>query len=222
MQTLTEIMDTRGSDKGAKHWPAHNYTWLYDHWMSNRRMDSIRLMEIGVTFRVPCASILGWADYFPNGHIVGYDLDDWEEVADHPRISLFKGDQGSPDDLKRFMRQYRRQTFDYIIDDGSHKTRDQVTTFVKLFHKLRWGGLYIIEDCSRETVAAFDSLRLHGIMLPPLDCPVTLEESVLVSETCGACLHSYIPGCARRARKMNHLLCIHRTQPHQVPSIPPA
>ena len=222
MRTLNEIMNAHGSDKGDGNWPNHNYAWLYDHWMANRRMNAVDLLEIGVTrtFKdgssFPCASVLGWADYFPNGRIVGYDLDDWTNAVDNPRISFFQGDQGSLVDLKRFRLAYPRR-FDYIIDDGSHKTNDQVVSFVKLFDRLKWGGTYIIEDGSRETVEAFDSLRLSGVLLPPLSCPVTLEECVAVSDSCGACLHSHLPGCAPRARKFNHLIVAHRIVRSTVP-----
>tara|TARA_R110000824_G_scaffold120382_1_gene275595 strand:+ start:1330 stop:2040 length:711 start_codon:yes stop_codon:yes gene_type:complete len=223
MRTLNEIMNAHGSDKGDGNWPNHNYAWLYDHWMANRRTDAVNLLEIGVTrtFRdgrsFPCASVLGWAEYFPNGSVVGYDLADWTGAVDNPRISFFKGDQGSPADLARFHSDYRLKRFDYIIDDGSHKTKDQVTSFVKLFPKLRFGGTYIIEDCSRETVEAFESLRAEGVLLPPPDCPVTLDECCFVSDACGVCIHCHLTGCAGRAKKYNHLIVAHRVIRTSVP-----
>lgn len=37
--------------------------------------------------------------------------------------------------------------FDIIIDDGSHKLKDMLSSFKFFFDNLKSGGFYIIEDC---------------------------------------------------------------------------
>ncbi len=132
---LSWLAAVYGSDKGAT---AHRYADLYERHLDHLRRRAVRVLEIGV-FRG--ASLQMWRDYFPKAEIYGVDIVD--VVVDGPRIHTVRGDQSDPDLLARVS---DFGPFDLIVDDGSHRGRDQIATFAGLFAAVRPGGFYVIED----------------------------------------------------------------------------
>jgi hypothetical protein len=57
--------------------------------------------------------------------------------------------------------------FDTVLDDGSHKLEDIITSLEVLFPLLRDGGMYIIEDavCIRDQFDYFFSLTRHVMQM---------------------------------------------------------
>lgn len=105
---------------------------------------SINYLEIGVqnggSLEIACK-------YFGNAtHIVGCDIDPAcnKLSFSDPRIKLFIGDANSNDIHSAITA--HTDSFDIIIDDGSHTSSDIIQTFAKYFPFLRCGGLFIIED----------------------------------------------------------------------------
>ena len=103
----------------------------------------IRLLEIGVQNG---GSLELWSNYLPEGSTcVGLDID--ERVAgltfSAKGISVHVCDATDKAALERVI---GTQTFDIIIDDGSHHCTDVVKTFGLLFARLAPLGKYFIED----------------------------------------------------------------------------
>jgi len=140
---LTRLAIIHGTDK----WGPHFYTPVYHSLFSKRRNDFIRLLEIGVGgYTSPVlggASLAMWADYFPNGHIVGIDISE-KKLSLDSRISIHQGSQTDPAFLKDIVAEHG--PFDIIIDDGSHIPQHVVQTFHILWPTLADGGSYVIED----------------------------------------------------------------------------
>jgi hypothetical protein len=65
---------------------------------------------------------------------------------------------GSQDDIA-FLKTVNnsRDYFDIIIDDGGHTMKQQITSFIYLFPKVRSGGLYVIEDLQTSYFTDSDS-----------------------------------------------------------------
>lgn len=106
--------------------------------------DVKKVLEVG-TFK---GGFLDWlTDIFPSLTVFGADIDINEDinelVARKPQIKIYKADQKNNNDLALIA---PGETFDVIIDDGSHIANLTKNTFDNLFPRLRSGGFYIIED----------------------------------------------------------------------------
>lgn len=134
MMTLNELFNKYGSDKGDHSSESHNYGPFYESTLPKKPH---RLLEIGVK---QGASIRAWREWFPDCEIHGLDLfEEYTEPIDIDGAIWHKGNQ--IDYL--LLEQLRKYEFDIIIDDGSHKSRDQMITFYSLFHEKCH---YYIED----------------------------------------------------------------------------
>lgn len=162
-ESLADIANRHGTDKGpqgpSRRAGGHNYTDVYEAYMSARRDDEVTLLEIGIGLSGPHwqasvmhgrnagggASLKMWHDYFPNGTIVGVDIND-ASAFDGPRVRTFVVDQGEPASWSRFLADSGIDRFDYVIDDGSHRPDHQQISFSCLFDRVAPGGVYFIED----------------------------------------------------------------------------
>ena len=81
--------------------------------------------------------------FYRKGKIIGADIID-KSFLDRSNLKTVILDQNNPNQLNRLGKIYK--SFDLIIDDGSHFTRHQKTSFEVLFKYLSNGGVYIIED----------------------------------------------------------------------------
>lgn len=154
---LCEIMKNCGSDKGLG-W--HNYTTLYDPLLSHlKEKQDVRVFELGIGTNnpnlassmgvngVPGASLRGWAEWLPNAQVFGADIDK-DILFASDRIKTFYVDQrnagviqdmwNSPDMVN--------ESFDLIVDDGLHSFGANDLFLMESHHKLKDGGVYIVED----------------------------------------------------------------------------
>jgi SAM-dependent methyltransferase len=155
VENLTKLANKYGSDKGTSIGnPPHGYTILYDLLFYSLRQFDINLLEIGLAIggpelggpverTVPSPSVEMWLDYFSAGNIFGFDICDFSHIK-NARFKFVRGDCGSEADLAKLVD--GTQSYDIIIDDGSHASFHQQLAFRVLFPHLRPGGVYVIED----------------------------------------------------------------------------
>jgi hypothetical protein len=93
----------------------------------------------------PGASLRVWRDYFPNAQIVGADIDR-DILFEEERISTFYCDQTKRSAIQELWSNVGDVEFDLMIDDGLHTFEAGVSLFEGSIHKLKEGGVYIIED----------------------------------------------------------------------------
>ena len=140
---LTRLAIVHGTDK----WGAHFYTPIYHRLFAHLRGKPVRLLEIGVGgnqfAKVGGASLAMWADYFPQGRIVGIDVFA-KSLSLGPRIVVEHGSQDDTAFLTRVSDEHG--PFDIVIDDGSHHPAHVTASFATLFPLLADNGLYVIED----------------------------------------------------------------------------
>lgn len=121
-------MPDAGGDKGT----AHSYMPIYAELLKS---DS-DFLEIGIW---EGHSLAMFSEFF-TGQVIGLDID----------ISLnkfgnkaLKCNATNPKEIKESLGALR---FDYVIDDGSHRLYDQITSFALLWEYVKPGGIYFIED----------------------------------------------------------------------------
>jgi hypothetical protein len=128
----------------------------------------VHLLELGIFHG---GSMLLWRDYFPEGKIVGLDINRVEVPDPTGRLHLYQGRQEDLQLLDRIGKE--TGPFDVIIDDASHLAEPTKISFWHLFqHHLKRKGIYVIEDwrvgywggwSDGAQLGTVDSLRLSRI-----------------------------------------------------------
>lgn len=158
MKTIVELAEHFNTDKKMNNGkpainglPGHNYAEIYDKYLKDLKVK--KMLEIGVARG---RSLMMWNRYFDyKAEIHGIDIDikQSENEFIYP-VHLHQGDQKDIDWLNK---EFEGMEFDLIIDDGSHRMKDQQVSLKTLFPKLRSGGLYVIEDLHTSNIKEFSS-----------------------------------------------------------------
>ncbi len=133
MLSLQAIGERVGTDKAT----VHSYLPIYEKLLGHLRQEPITLLEIGAGW-----SLFMWLEYFERGQIGVMDKDYPKGLRPDPRLTFYTVRQEDEAELNRF----RELRFDIIIDDGSHRSVDQLMTCHALWQCLKPGGFYFIED----------------------------------------------------------------------------
>jgi hypothetical protein len=153
---LKDLMLKYGSDKFGSH---HNYTVLYESEFKDIKDEVKNFLEVGLGTNnpnipssmgvdgKPGASLRAWRDYFVNANIYGLDIDK-DILFEEDRIKTFYCDQTSKNDIDNFLNSenIKNLEFDIIIDDGLHNYDANYFFLINSFHKLKAGGIYVVED----------------------------------------------------------------------------
>lgn len=134
-----------GGDKGT----VHDYLPTYEQHLT--RTDGVTVAEIGVWFG---HSIGMWQEFFTNSTVYGLDIDLSRVWFDLPNLI-----QVDATNAAQVQAALGDTTFDYVIDDGSHRLADQIATFDIFAARLKPGGAYFIEDI--DGPEALDAILAH-------------------------------------------------------------
>jgi cephalosporin hydroxylase len=118
----------------------HSYCSLvYENLFAPYRDKTLNILEIGICHG---GSLILWNDYFPNATIIGVDNDDQTAppLKLYNRISTHFVDAYSDNFANTI------NDIDILIDDGPHSLDSQLQCIDLYLHKVRSGGLFIIED----------------------------------------------------------------------------
>ena len=140
MKTLKEIYKNH-SGKVSDKW--NIYLDTYEEKLSSLKKSPIKLFEIGV---LNGGSLEIFSKYFENAELIlGCDIDKNCQKLKYTEnnIKLIVGDVNSDEISNQII---KNGDFDIIIDDGSHTSKDIVTSFCKYFKHLKYDGIYIVED----------------------------------------------------------------------------
>ena len=118
------------------------YFETYDKELSHLRNKPISFLEIGV---YQGGSIPMWRGYFKKAtNMTFIDIDESCLRFEESEINVLIGDQSDKYFLNKVIKDHG--PFDVIIDDGSHKCNDQITSFQTLWPAIKDNGIYIVED----------------------------------------------------------------------------
>jgi hypothetical protein len=139
-----------GSDK-CSDW--HNYSGFYEFLFSEERKSDLRLFEVGI---YGGSSVRAWKEYFKNSKIYCGDVNT-DYFINEDRILSFFCDQDNPDSIKDMWENevLKDIQFDIIIDDGKHEYISNLNFLENSYHKLKKGGIFIVEDLTRSTFDRF-------------------------------------------------------------------
>lgn len=149
-------MKSYGSDKGLSQ---HNYTKLYSSLLEHLiGKPDVNIFELGIGTNnpdipssmgingVPGASLRGWRDWFKSANIYGADIDK-NILFTEDRIKTYYVDQRDAGNIRDMWKNIGHDVqFDVIIDDGLHEFSANDIFLKNSIHKLKPGGIYIIED----------------------------------------------------------------------------
>jgi hypothetical protein len=120
----------------------HHYLELYDRHLGRFRGRPVRILELGI---FAGGSLQLWKSYFGEHAVIhGVDIDPACAQLAEERIVPHIGDQADTGFLKQVIDQMGG--VDVVIDDASHKGRDQITSFELLYPLIDPDGVYICED----------------------------------------------------------------------------
>lgn len=120
------------------------YLDIYDRIFKDMQEDSLALLEIGIQNG---GSLEIWARFFPFAKsIIGCDINSkcLNLKYAEQNIKLIVGDANETATHKAILG--ISNTFDIVIDDGSHHSSDIIKSFCLYFPSINPGGLFIAED----------------------------------------------------------------------------
>lgn len=142
MIPLREIARRHDTDKGNSYHTFNDVSYLdvYDFYWDSLREKATCVFEIGVRSG---GSLKMWREYFSKAFIWGLDI--------NPECNRFYGVDiqvvtGSQDDPIKAGEVAPFQSFDIVIDDGSHVIDHVLASFSLFWPRVRPGGWYAIED----------------------------------------------------------------------------
>ena len=121
-----------------------SYLDVYEELFRPFKQQAVDLLEIGVQNG---GSLEIWSRYFPRARtLTGCDINPRCAglAYDDPRVQVIVGNANEPATFQKIVQ--RSAGFDLIVDDGSHRTNDVVSSFLSYFPLLKPGGVYIAED----------------------------------------------------------------------------
>jgi cephalosporin hydroxylase len=151
MLTLQEIYNQNepchpnlAGDKGT----SHSYIDMYEKLFTPFRDKEVSFLEIGIAYG---ESLEMWNKFFHKAKIFGADISTIGIFSDEIKPGGYEHDKRFTiwiDDSTQleFSDTIGDNKFDIIIDDGSHRMSDQVSTFKLLRQRMNPGGIYVIED----------------------------------------------------------------------------
>ena len=130
------------SKKNSNIIKAHGYSKFYEKIFYNIKDEQINIMEIGSFYGNASAALFF---YFKNAKIFGADINPDMFKYKSERIKSFKVDSSSHDSIKNEIIDLNI-SFKVIIEDASHRLKDQIISLFMLFPIVQSGGYFIVEE----------------------------------------------------------------------------
>lgn len=130
MITLHDYGILHGSDK-ATH---HNYCGFYQTHLNDPKV----ILEFGV---LNGASLKMWRDFYAGSLVIGLDIEPKPIIEG---CLIYQADATNPSSVAIVTK--LTPSFDLIVDDASHNSKDQIAAFELWWPLINRGGRYVLED----------------------------------------------------------------------------
>lgn len=141
---LRDFFESRKTGRGI--WKWNHYFDAYHRHFGKFVGSNVNVLEIGV---YSGGSLEMWRHYFGSGcHVYGVDIEMACKCYEDESTTIIIGDQGDRDFWRDF--KGKAPAIDILIDDGGHRTEQQIATFEEMLPHLRPGGVYLCEDVRGE------------------------------------------------------------------------
>lgn len=118
-----------------------SYTDFYFELLKDKRRRTKKVLVVGIGNG---ANLKVWRDFFPNAKIYGADYRN-DALINEDRIESILCDQRRKDHLDSLIAKIG-PNIDLIIDNGSHRTRDQIFTCLTLMPQVKEDATYVVQD----------------------------------------------------------------------------
>jgi hypothetical protein len=124
----------------------HHYFNIYEKHLNRYKGKNPIILEIGVAYG---GSLEMWNHYF-GGQCTIYGIDinpeclKYKNILNADNINILLGNQEDTNFWDNFIKD--APMFDIVIDDGGHTMKGQITTFEKIYDKIKKDGIYLCED----------------------------------------------------------------------------
>jgi SAM-dependent methyltransferase len=128
--------------KGRGMWKWNHYLDIYHRHFQKFIGKEVHVVEVGV---FSGGSLEMYKSYFGSKcHVYGVDIREECRSLQNETTKIFIGDQAD----RGFWRRFRQEVpvLDILIDDGGHKTEQQIVTLEEMLPHLRPGGVFVCED----------------------------------------------------------------------------
>lgn len=148
---LNELGSFYGTDKEYH----HNYYTRFYKKILEPKQSKCDILEIG---NANNTSLKVWKDFFNEGCVHGIHIN--KDNIDDERIKTFIVDHSNEEDIINFSNLGYK--YDVIVDDGSHRMKDQQITAQLLFKNIKDGGMLIIEDLQTSIECRMPEKQIFG------------------------------------------------------------
>lgn len=137
---LIEYIENYCEGPGVFKW--NHYLDIYHQYLQKFIDRKVSLLEVGV---YSGGSLEMWRNYLgERSTVYGVDILEGCKKFENEYTKIFIGDQGDELLWNKILDEV--SSIDIVIDDGSHRSDDQIVTFEKTFSFLSPGGVFICED----------------------------------------------------------------------------
>ena len=178
-ESLDKLFHYYGSDKAnifkKNNEKGHGFSKFYLNELDYLKPKKIKILEIG---SFAGASAVAFSKYFKEAEIFCFDINISKIIYSSKRIKVYGLDINNEKKLLKTL--HNINSFDIIIDDGSHNLSDILIGLKILFKFLNKGGHYIIEDYKHPEYYAYNRNINHILVDELLDN--LIEKKIISSE----------------------------------------